>query len=135
MSPKSPLRECVTGDLPQAQDNVKNPAYVMLGMYMHGGVTGITKVTKSYPYLARVLNQIVQLTAPEHEFTSVGISVNSMAQPHKDKFNSRDHPNLVVPFEYPTSGGEIWVDKPPHARQSTAERMCGHELRSGSLQA
>ena len=134
MSPNPALRECVSSGLAPTKDDMKSSAYVMFGMFMHGGVTGVTKVTKSYPYLTRVLNRIVHLTAPEHEFTSVGISVNSMAQPHKDKFNSREHPNLVVPFEYPISGGEIWVDKPPHARQSTAERMCGHELKSGSLQ-
>ena len=136
LSPASgPERSCVVDGCQTSSDGSKEPAYVMFGMFVHGGITGITKVTKAYPFLSRVLIRIIQLTNPQHEFTSLGVSVNKIAQPHKDSYNSRDNPNMIISLEYPVSGGEVWVAKPPHARQVALNRQCGRNMQAGSLQA
>ena len=135
LSPAScPERSCVVDGYQTSSDESREPAYVMFGMFVHGGITGVTKVTKAYPFLSRVLARIIQLTNPQHEFTSIGVSVNQMAQPHKDSYNSRDNPNLIIPLEYPLSGGEVWVAKPPLARQVALSRQRGRNMQAGSLQ-
>ena len=104
-------------------------------MYVHGGVVGITKVARNFPWLTRLITYLVRLSDPDHHFTSVGISCNACAEPHRDSYNSERHDNLVIPLEYPDTGGEIWVAKAPHARQQSQERLCGSKELSGTLVA
>ncbi|CAE7909075.1 RE2, partial [Symbiodinium sp. KB8] len=113
----------------------KPPAYVSFGMYVHGGVVGITKVARSFPWLTRLITYLVRLSDPNHRFTSVGISCNACAEPHRDSYNSERHDNLVIPLEYPDTGGEIWVAKALQARQQSQERVCGRKELSGTLVA
>ena len=119
----------------KATEAQKPPAYVSFGMYVHGGVVGITKVARNFPWLTRLITYLVRLSDPDHRFTSVGISCNACAEPHRDSYNSERHDNLVIPLEYPETGGEIWVVKAPHARQQSQERLCGSKGLSGALVA
>ena len=134
LSPQGPrMRECVkAGEVPPRSDQ-KTPAYIMFGMFVHGGITGITKASKAYPYITRVLTKVIQQVNPQHPFTTVGVSMNNLAQPHKDSYNSREIPNLIVPLEYPTAGGEIWTAQPPRAQQVALDRQCGNAVQPGSL--
>ena len=128
-------RTCVGEGSGTTPGECREPAYVMFGMFVHGGVTGVTRVSLAYPYLTRVLTRVVQLTNPQQEFSSVGVSVNKLLQPHRDSYNSRENPNIIIPIEYPESGGEIWVARPPRAHQASLDRQCGSALQPGSLQA
>ncbi|CAE7231149.1 GIP [Symbiodinium sp. CCMP2592] len=65
-------RSCVADAEGTAKCNTKDPAYVMFGMFVHGGIAGVTN----------------------------------------DRYNSRELPNLVVPLEYPASGGSLQSLKP-----------------------
>ena len=114
-------------------DETKPAAYVMFGAYSHGGVVGVTQVTKKYPWLTKVLAKTLRLSQPEHVFTSIGVSCNTQVEPHRDSYNSRDHPNLIVPLDYPTTGGEIWIAQPPGPNQKACVRMCNGQERPGSI--
>ena len=110
-------------------------AYASFGMYVHGGVVGVTKMTKQFPWITRALTGLVQSSDPQHRFSTIGVSCNACAAPHRDSYNSDQVENLVIPLEYPISGGEIWVAQKPHARQSAQERICGNVSVPGTLVA
>ena len=114
---------------------LKPMAYVTFGMYVHGGIVGITTVTKQYPWISRVLTALIQKSDPKHRFTSVGISCNASTEPHRDVYNSEQYQNLIVPLVYPKTGGHLWVAKAPHAQQSGLSRQCGKHEVSGALVA
>ena len=61
------------------------------------------------------------------------VSCNTQVEPHRDSYNSRDHPNLIVPLDYPTTGGEIWIAQPPGPNQKACVRMCNGQERPGSI--
>ena len=90
-------------------DDQKRPsAYLTFGLFVHGGVVGVTRVSRQYPWLTQVLVQVVTQTQPNHPFSSISVSCNVKAKPHRDSYNSLDIPNLVIPIMRPQSGGEIW---------------------------
>ena len=115
------------------EDRTHPPAYVMFGMYSHGGVTGITSITRQLPSLAQILAAVIKGTQPEHTFATVAVSCNTSVTPHRDSYNSRDVANLVVPLDFPRTGGEIWVAKPPEAQQKAQSMLCNGQWISDSL--
>ena len=114
-------RSCIGEGSSATAGEYREPAYVVFGMFVHGGVTGVTRVSQACPYITRVLTRVVQLTNPQHESTSAGVSVNKLLQPHRDSRNARETPNLIVPLEHPASGGEIWVARPPRMHQASLD--------------
>ena len=94
----------------KGNDDQQPGAYVVFGMFVHGGVCGITKVTMEYPWLTRVLCHLVQLSRPGFQGTSIGVSCNCQAKAHRDKYNLSTSHNLVIPLVKPDVGGEIWVE-------------------------
>ena len=129
---ESHARASVITPNPEAK---KPLAYVSFGMYVHGGIVGITSVTKQYPWITRALTSLIQQSDPQHRFSSVGVSCNASAEPHRDVYNSEQFMNLIVPLEYPSTGGQLWVAKTPHARQPAQDRQCGSSEIPGSLVA
>ncbi|CAE7227129.1 GIP, partial [Symbiodinium sp. CCMP2456] len=115
------------------EEDLKPPAYVVFGMYVHGGKVGVTRVSREFPNLTQVLSRICRETNPQHQFTSITISRNTQSSPHRDSYNSAEIPNLVIPLEYPRAGGEIWVEQPPRFQQQSVSLTCGSREREGSL--
>ncbi|CAE7339420.1 GIP [Symbiodinium natans] len=104
-------------------DTLKEPAYLTFGSFRHGGVQGITRVSKEFPWVTQALTRVLRLTDPQHPFTTVAISCNTSAPPHRDVHNLSGTSNLVVPLNYPSNGGEVWsADKAhPHQREHVVE--------------
>ncbi|CAE7257045.1 RE1 [Symbiodinium sp. CCMP2592] len=121
-------------ELLETEDN-KTPAYVVFGMFVHGGKVGITRVSRDFPWLTQVLVRMIKLTDPHQQVTSITISRNTRSTPHRDSFNSLAIPNIVIPFEYPRAGGEIWIAQPPAANQQSKTLMCRGQEIDGSLQS
>ena len=115
------------------ESGCKTPAYVMFGSF-HGGIKGVTRVAKEFPWLTRVLTQTLKLTDPHHHFTTVGVSCNTAAPPHRDVHNVHGSTNLIVPLSYPQEGGQIWAAKKAHAQQPEHVVECASKPTPGSLQ-
>ena len=118
---------------PREDNGGRHPAYVTFGAYCHGGIVGVTTLTRQLPRLTQVLTKVMNLTEPEHVFSTVAVSCNTSVEPHRDKYNSRVHPNLIVPLDFPMTGGEIWVASPPATNQKVQDRSCNGQLVPGSL--
>ena len=113
----------------------QEPAYLMFGSFRHGGVKGVTRVSKAYPWLTKVLTRTLRETDPNHTFTSIGVSCNTKAPPHRDVHNVPGTTNLIVPLSYPVEGGEVWSAKKAQGRQKELSVECGNKSVQGSLQS
>ena len=79
-----------------------------LGMYMRGGMHGLTNATRARPQLARMLATMLRVKCPHSTFTSLMLNVNVQAPVHVDKYNCGQ--NIVLPVHMPRHGGDLWVE-------------------------
>ena len=79
-----------------------------LGMYMRGGMQGLTVQTKQRPQLARLLAAMLHVKCPEATFTSLMLSINVCAPLHLDRYNCGS--NVVLPVLMPKQGGGLWIE-------------------------
>ena len=69
----------------------KMHSYFTFGLFTHGGVQGITKLTVEYPHLSRYLNHFASLRLGANAtWTSVSIGKNVNAKVHRDYNHLRD---------------------------------------------
>ena len=93
----------------------KPSAYVIVGTFTHGGVNGLTRVTREYPGVARCLALAVKTWCPGQVVTSICMTCNTKSHPHRDTFNLEQNPNLIIPIIKPKKGGELWIGGPAQA--------------------
>ena len=78
-----------------------------VGVYNHGGVTGLRAATHRYPHACRILTDAVRMVCADHIFSTVALFRNIQVAPHADSRNS-PVPNLIVPVTL-FSGGQLFV--------------------------
>ena len=86
------------------------PAESVYGMFRHGGRTGITRATVERPWFAQLLIRLLRDRAPDAEFASIYLSVNSEREVHIDRNNAMGTLNYLLPIVMPRRGGEIWQE-------------------------
>ena len=78
--------------------------------FRRGGVAGLLKSTKEYPFVTRALNQFAQRKAPGHVYTTINLLHNVSADPRKDSHNAGiDHVGISLGG---FSGWGVWVEDP-----------------------
>ena len=115
-----------------APGSERQPGYVVFGAFMHGGIVGITKVTKQMPYLTRMVLSEVRHQCHDFVGTSVCVSCNVQSSPHRDVFNLRGLQNVVIPVLRPTLGGEVWTED-AECQGSSQVMSCGKEGVKGRI--
>ena len=103
---------------------------------MHGGIVGVTKVTRDFPYLARLVINHMRSQKPEFQGTSVCVSCNVQSSPHRDSYNLESTENTVIPLVLPETGGEVWMQCEDDAQvndQPMQVMQCGHTAVQGYL--
>ncbi|OLQ01618.1 Copia protein [Symbiodinium microadriaticum] len=83
---------------------------VILGGYVHGGVTGVT--TRSYLFneVTKYVNAYLKHHHPgKARWTSLSLNKGNMAGPHRDSHNHADSYNLTTSFGQ-KSGGRLWIE-------------------------
>ena len=113
------------------------PAYVVFGCYMHGGVVGVTQVTRRYPYLTRVVMMVMRSLCDEFQGTSVCVSCNIRSPPHRDSYNLSGSENVVVALIRPCDGGGVWTQLKDEGSSSGQQIsvQCGSQEVLGTIQA
>ncbi|CAE7777019.1 GIP [Symbiodinium sp. CCMP2592] len=98
---------------------------LVLGGYVHGGITGVTAKSHAFKEAARYLNSYIKHHLPGRgRWTSLCINVGNMAGPHRDSNNYRRSYNYTTSFGQ-KSGGRVWIERgeqeglegEPHALQ------------------
>ena len=112
------------------------PAYVVFGCYMHGGVVGVTQVTRRCPYLTRVVMSVMRHLCDDFQGTSVCVSCNIRSPPHRDSYNLSGSENVVVALIRPCDGGGVWTqpkeEESPSVHQVSVQ--CGSKEVLGTIQ-
>eukprot|EP00439_Symbiodinium_sp_Y106_P027774 s2669_g3.t1 len=87
-------------------------AYVNLGAYQHGGITGITVATEKFQEETELAARLLNLDHPGRVFTSIALVRNATMPPHKDSFNLKSTVNLVSPLKV-SRGSCVWQEMKP----------------------
>ena len=82
--------------------------YCTLGLYAHGGISGITRASSDED-ACRAVNHFLKSRFPGKTWTSIAILCNPKMGLHRDLMNLKDHMNHAVTLES-FSGGRIWVE-------------------------
>ena len=89
----------------------REASYQTMGVFQHGGVVGITKVTHSHDEVVRRACELIKRDHPGHSFTSITCSKNTRMPLHRDSHNDPATKNLISPLCVPRDGsGGIWVE-------------------------
>ena len=98
---------------------------VRLGAYGHHSFCGLTQATAMHRSVCALLNGLVRKLRPDHRWTSLVVSLNSLVPPHVDVQNAR-LPSLLVGLSH-YKGGQLWIQQD----QGQDFEECGEKLLPG----
>ena len=70
------------------KDQGKRVQMWVFGMCCHGGITGLTSLTRERPFLTRLLARMMRQELPDLSFTTVALAIDSTLKPHRDLANA-----------------------------------------------
>ena len=90
---------------------------ILIGLYTHGPMSGLTIYTNQYPIFCRYMNAFMhhhclknpRAATPEPVWTSLSISRNRAVRPHLDAHNLAGSQNYTISFGS-FQGGELWLE-------------------------
>ena len=100
------------------------------GSYVQGGIGGVTKNTRLFPWVSRLLTAWVRGQKPLHVFSSISLRLNTYMAPHLDKQNHAAIPNLMIACGR-WQGGGLWVCEQALPKQSSNRDMIGRVYNVG----
>ena len=101
----------------------------VFGMYCHGGITGLTSLTRERPFLTRLLVRLMRQELPDLSFTTVTLAIDSTLKPHRDLANAvNSRAGIVGISEF--HGGRLWVE---HPDGSIKRRISADKVKVGKL--
>ena len=103
---------------------------VLFGGFSHGGFSGVTKWSYTLPQTVLYLNMYFQHHVPGLPWSSLAVTVNGFAVPHKDQHNLEGTPNILHCVGKFVGGG-LWLEGPPAENKDV--RLCRRRLQDGSM--
>ena len=97
-------RQPVPKDMLQASE-VAN--HFVLGHFSHGSRNGVTSLTRQLPHVVKQLCAFMQACFPGFHWSSIAISHNELARPHRDVHNLDLNCSVSLG---PFSGGGVWLE-------------------------
>ena len=95
----------------------------------HGGITGLTSLTRERPFLTRLLVRLMRQELPDFSFTAVTLAIDSTLKPHRDLANAvNSRAGIVGISEF--HGGRLWVE---HPEGSIKRRISADKIKVGKL--
>ena len=95
---------------------------ILLGGYSHGNFSGVCNRTVAYPETVQYINSFMRQLAPMETWTSLQISYDITALPHRDHHNLKMSKNILVGLgNY--QGGQLWVHGDPPDGLFPARRL------------
>ena len=88
-------------------------------------MTGLTLTAKSHPWVTCVLTSIVSTWDDALNFSTVTLTLNVSAQPHRDRFNHSASQNLAMPMSRFLGGG-LFVEDSEGLSQLCSNGPRGH---------
>ncbi|CAE7333109.1 Smyd3 [Symbiodinium sp. KB8] len=95
---------------------------ILLGGYSFGKFHGVCKRTVAYPETTQYLNGFMARQAPGQTWSSLQVSYDTSALPHRDVHNLKLSNNIVYGLgDY--KGGALWVCGEPSGQQQPVRRL------------
>ena len=101
----------------------------VFGMYCHGGITGLTSLTRERPFLTRLLALMMRQELPDLSFTTVALAIDSTLKPHRDLANAANSRAGIVGIS-DFQGGRLWVE---HPEGTIKRRISADKIKVGKL--
>jgi len=74
------------------------PKRFTTGAWVRGPMTGVNVFARAFPWTARLYSGLISTWDGALKFSTVTVSVNVTAKPHRDSFNHAQSRNLILPF-------------------------------------
>ena len=103
------------------------PKRFTTGAYVRGPMLGTTIHARQFPWTTRALAGIMRTWDSELSFTSVTISCNVCASPHRDSYNESKSHNLMLPASV-FQGGEHFLEHTAGRHRLQQNGPTGHIL-------
>ena len=110
-------------------DHIRQMSF-SVGAYTLGGLHGVMKATRSFPWVARLLAAVVRGSCYNHVFSAVGLHLNTKMTPHVDIHNSPSCPSLLLPCTRWRGGGGSGCQMLPICAHSAKLRAMAMSLMS-----
>ncbi|CAE7468011.1 unnamed protein product [Symbiodinium sp. CCMP2592] len=129
------IREAhLKGQRTHRQDMLVNPdqdrvQIWIFGMFCHGGVTGITTVTRERPFLTRLLVRFIRQELPTLTFTTISLAIDATLRPHRDLTNAVGSVAGIVGISK-FEGGKLWIED---SAGTARRRVSQDEVKTGML--
>ena len=122
------------GQRTQRQDMLTNPdqdrvQIWIFGMFCHGGVTGITTITRERPFLTKLLVRFIRQELPTLTFTTISVAVDATLRPHRDLTNAVGSMAGIVGISK-FAGGKLWIED---SAGTVKRRISQDEVKTGVL--
>ncbi|CAE7510622.1 unnamed protein product [Symbiodinium sp. CCMP2592] len=101
----------------------------IFGMFCHGGVTGITTVTRERPFLTRLLVRFIRQELPTLTFTTISLAIDATLRPHRDLTNAVGSVAGIVGISK-FEGGKLWIED---SAGTARRRVSQDEVKTGML--
>ena len=95
-----------------------------VGAFTQGGVGGLLRGTRQYPWTTQLLVSVVRGVCLNHQFSSVAIHKNSSMELHVDGNNAPQSMNLLIPCSR-WRGGGVWTTDSSASKTIPVEDQVG----------
>ena len=102
-------------------------SHYIVGAFRMGGVLGLTRLTKQRDGFVKLLSRIMRELCPQASFSTLCLSVDAPALPHKDSCNEAQSQSHVVSLVMPRHGGRLWVALGPGDEVSGRLQVLEHK--------
>ncbi|CAE7328962.1 nosip [Symbiodinium sp. CCMP2592] len=117
---------------PNLRWNRERQGHMALGAYSHGAFGGVCKSTYKYKELVLYINGFIQQHCPGHEWTSLMLTKNCRALPHRDHHNMVGSTNLLFCTGSFTGGG-LWIGQVCDDLPKLRRRMMDGTYKAGHV--
>ncbi|OLP82434.1 hypothetical protein AK812_SmicGene36910 [Symbiodinium microadriaticum] len=107
----------------------KRPRMWVFGYYCHGGIVGITNLTRQRPNLCKLFNAFLQQELPDFTYAAFQIAVDAALAPHRDITNEVGSMSGLIGVSR-FEGGRLWVED---RDGMVKRRVAGDEIKVGKL--
>ena len=97
------------------------------GRWCHGGCHGMTVLSRTHPWLTKLMASLISKDKPDFAFTTITVTEDTAFLPHRDKFNAAGTMNYARGLTRFT-GGQIWI----HDVSAAEDKACAwRQVRAG----
>ncbi|CAE7399595.1 unnamed protein product [Symbiodinium pilosum] len=101
----------------------------IFGMFCHGGMSGVTNITRQRPFLCKLLVRFLKQELPTLSFTTIALAIDATLKPHRDLANAKySLAGILGLSEF--EGGKLWIED---AEGKIKRRVTQDQIKTGVL--